>query len=95
MKGTMKYFPWVILSSYLFLLHLPVSLSTCPNLCHGHGVCTFDNCECEDLYNLAPDCSLGTVQNKQTIRTKEEEKLFLSFFNILLFLFSSSIVLIE
>lgn len=52
----MKLFQFIF---YILLLYIPLSSSTCPNLCYGHGVCTFDVCECEDLYHLAPDCSLG------------------------------------
>jgi hypothetical protein len=46
------------LSLILFVLFDPVQ-AACPNYCNGHGQCQSDNtCDCEDLYNVVPDCSL-------------------------------------
>lgn len=45
--------------SLLFVVFLDQIDGACPNYCSGHGQCQNDNtCECEDLYNAVPDCSL-------------------------------------
>ena len=45
--------------SLLLIVHIDQTRGACPNFCNGHGQCQSDNtCECEDSYDVVPDCSL-------------------------------------